>query len=185
MTTTIKDIAREAGLNISTVSRALNNAYGVHEQTRNHVIAVAARLGYQPNRMARSLVTGRSHSLALIVSDILNPFVAEVARGADDAARTGVCDLILCNSDFSADKQMQYIRSLLEKRIDGILMNSVSSLNRKQQEQLASCGIPIVLLNRAGSGRSFSTVCVDNEAGGALVAQYLLRLGHRNIGHLT
>ncbi len=185
MTTTIKDVAREASLNISTVSRALNNAYGVHEQTRNHVIAVAARLGYQPNRVARSLVTGRSHSLALVVSDIRNPFFAEIARGAEDAARAGGCDLILCNSDFSADKQMQYVRSLLEKRIDGILMNSVSSLNRKQQEQLAICGVPIVLLNRAAPGKSFSTVCADNEAGGALVAQYLLRLGHRNIGHLT
>ena len=80
---------------------------------------------------------------------------------------------------------MQYVRSLLEKRIDGILMNSVSSLNRKQQEQLASCGIPIVLLNRAAPDRSFSTVCADNEGGGALVGQYLLRLGHRNIGHIT
>jgi LacI family transcriptional regulator len=185
MVTTIKDIAREAGLNISTVSRALNNAYGVNEQTRSHVIAVAARLGYQPNRVARSLVTGQSHSLALVVSDIRNPFFAEVARGAEDAARAGGHDLILCNSDFSADKQMQYVGSLLEKRIDGILMNSVSSLDRKQQEQLAICGIPIVLLNRADPGKSFSTVCADNEAGGALVAQYLLRLGHHNIGHLT
>ena len=82
MVATIKDVAREASVDISTVSRALNNAYGVHEQTRNHVIAVATRLGYQPNRVARSLVTGRSHSLALVVSDIRNPFFAEVARGA-------------------------------------------------------------------------------------------------------
>lgn len=185
MSTTIKDVAREAKLNISTVSRALNGAYGVHEKTRAHVIAVAARLGYQPNLLARSLVTGRSHSLALVVSDIRNPFFAEVARGAEDAARTGGYDLILCNSDFRADKQMKYVGSLLEKRIDGIMMNSVASLNRKQQEQLAVCGVPIVLLNRAIPSKAFSTVCADNEVGGALAAQYLLTLGHRNIGHLT
>ncbi|HXB72111.1 MAG TPA: LacI family DNA-binding transcriptional regulator [Candidatus Acidoferrales bacterium] len=185
MPVTIKDVARESGVNISTVSRALNNGYGVNDQTREHVIAVAARLNYRPNRIARGLVTGRSHSLGLIVSDIRNPFFAEVARGAEDAARTGSCDLVLCNSDLDADKQMQYVQSLLEKRIDGIMMNSVSMLNREQQAQLAASGVPIVLLNRSASNHTFSTVCADNESGGALAARYLLGLGHRKIAHLT
>src|ERR1035437_769500 len=144
MAVTIKDVARESGVNISTVSRALNNGYGVNDQTREHVLAVAARLNYRVNRVARGLVTGRSHSLALLVSDIRNPFFAEVARGAEDAARAEGCDLMLCNSDLDRDKQMQYVRSLLEKRVDGILMNSVSVLDRDQQAQLAACGVPIV-----------------------------------------
>jgi len=182
---TIKDVAREAGVNISTVSRALNNGYGVNDQTREHVMAVAARLNYSPNRIARGLVTGRSHSLGLIISDIRNPFFAEVARGAEDAARTGNCDLVLCNSDLDADKQMQYVQSLLAKRIDGIMMNSVAVLSREQQAQLAGSGVPIVLLNRPASNHTFSTVCADNEAGGALAARYLLGLGHRKIAHLT
>jgi DNA-binding LacI/PurR family transcriptional regulator len=182
---TIKDVAREAGVNISTVSRALNNGYGVNGQTREHVLAVAARLHYSPNRIASGLVTGRSHSLGLIISDIRNPFFAEVARGAEDAARTGNCDLVLCNSDLDADKQMLYVQSLLAKRIDGIMMNSVSVLSREQQAQLAGSGVPIVLLNRPASNHTFSTVCADNEAGGALAARYLLGLGHRKIAHLT
>ena len=185
MPVTIKEVARESGVNISTVSRALNNGYGVNEQTREHVRAVAARLNYHPNRIARGLVTGRSHSLGLIVSDIRNPFFAEVARGAEDAARTGNCDLVLCNSDLDADKQMQYVQSLLEKRIDGIMMNSVSMLNHEQQAKLAGSGVPIVLLNRPASNHTFSTVCADNESGGALAARYLLGLGHRKIAHLT
>jgi DNA-binding LacI/PurR family transcriptional regulator len=185
MSVTIKDVARESGVNISTVSRALNNGHGVHDKTRKHVLAVAARLNYYPNRVARGLVTGRSHSLALVVSDIRNPFFAEVARGAEDAARSANCDLVLCNSDLDADKQMQYVRSLLEKRVGGILMNSVAMLNRDQQAQLAAAGVPIVLLNRPSSNRTFSTVCADNETGGALAAQYLLNLGHRKIAHLT
>jgi DNA-binding LacI/PurR family transcriptional regulator len=184
-TTTIKDVAREAGVNISTVSRALNDGYGVHPKTRERVLAVALRLAYRPNRVARGLVTGRSHSLALIVSDIRNPFFADIARGAEDAARAAGCDLILCNSDLDPAKQMDYVRSLLEKRIDGILMNTVAALDRRQQEALAVCGVPIVLLNRSASSRAFSTVCADNEAGGALAAQYLIRLGHRRIAHLT
>src|SRR6202035_5175894 len=119
MPVTIKDVARESGVNISTVSRALNDEYGVHPETREHVLAVADRLKYRPNRVARGLVTGRSNTLALVVSDIRNPFFADVARGAEDAARTGGCDLVLCNSDLNAAKQMQYVNSLLEKRMHG------------------------------------------------------------------
>src|SRR5258707_2956079 len=185
MPVTIKDVARESGVNISTVSRALNNGYGVNEQTRLHVTADAARLDYRPNRVARGLVTGRSHSLGLVLSDIRNPFFAEVARGAEDAARAGHCDLVLCNSDLDADKQMRYVRSLLDKNIDGILMNSVSALSREQQAQLAASDVPIVLLNRPASNHAFSTVCANNEAGCALAARYLLDLGHRKIAHLT
>jgi LacI family transcriptional regulator len=185
MAVTIKDVARESGVNVSTVSRALNGEYGVHPDTREHVAAVARRLRYRPNRVARGLVTGRSHTLALVVSDIRNPFFAEVARGAEDAAYRAGYDLVLCNSDLDAEKQMRYAQSLMEKRVDGILMNSVAALSKKQQEQLAGLGVPIVLLNRAAPRGAFSTVCADNEAGGALAAEYLLKLGHRKIAHLT
>jgi LacI family transcriptional regulator len=146
---------------------------------------VAARLNYYPNRVARGLKTRRSHTLALIVSDIRNPFFAEVTRGAEDAARAGGYDLVLCNSDLDPRKQMEYVASLLEKQVDGILMNSVADLSRKQQDQLAASGVPIVLLNRSAASKSFSTVYADNEGGGAMAAQYLLRLGHQNIAHLT
>jgi LacI family transcriptional regulator len=183
---TIGDVARESGVNVSTVSRALSGVYGVHQLTRERVRAVAERLGYRPNRVARSLVTGRSHTLALIVSDIRNPFFAEVARGAEDAARAGASDLILCNSDFDSTKQMEYVESLLEKRVDGILMHSVWALDMQQQQQrLATCGVPIVLLNHTAPRNVFCTVTADNEYGGALAAEYLRGLGHRRIAHLS
>ena len=185
MAVTIKDVARESGVNVSTVSRALNGEYGVHADTREHVVAVAQRLRYRPNRVAQGLVTGRSHTLALVVSDIRNLFFAEVARGAEDAAYRAGYDLVLCNSDLDAEKQMRYAQSLMEKRVDGILMNSVAALSKKQQEQLLGLGVPIVLLNRTAPRSAFSTICADNEAGGALAAEYLLKLGHRKIAHLT
>jgi LacI family transcriptional regulator len=185
MPVTIKDVARESGVNVSTVSRALNGEYGVHADTRELVVAVAQRLRYRPNRVARGLVTGKSHTLGLVVSDIRNIFFAEVARGAEDAAYRAGYDLVLCNSDLDAEKQMRYVQSLVEKRVDGILMNSVASLNRKQQDQLAGMGVPIVLLNRTAARHTFSTISADNEAGGALAAEYLLKLGHRRIAHLT
>jgi LacI family transcriptional regulator len=151
----------------------------------NHVIAVAQRLNYRPNSVARGLVTGRSHSLGLIVSDIRNPFFADVARGAADAARAQSCDLVLCNSDLDAARQMGYVQSLIEKRVDGILMNSIAALSVAEQRQLEEYRVPIVLLNRSANSRAFSTVSADNEAGGALAAQYLLGLGHRNIALIT
>lgn len=185
MAATIKDVARESGVNISTVSRALNNGYGVNPQTRDHVLAVAKRLKYRPNRFARGLVTGRSHSIALIISDIRNPFFAEVARGAADAARAQHCDLVLCNSDLDRERQMDFVQSMLEKQVDGILMNSVASLGSAEHKQLKNCGVPIVLLNRPVAARGFSTVTADNEMGGFLAAQHLMELGHRNIALIT
>src|SRR5258708_15997670 len=162
MPVTIKDVARESGVNTSTVSRALNNTYGVNEKTRKHVREVATRLNYRTNVMARGLVTGRLHTIGLVVSDIRNPFFAEVARGAEDAANRAGHDLVLCNSDLKAEKQMGYFDSLLAKRVDGIVMNSVAALSRAQQDQLWAAGVPIVLLNRSSVYRRFSSLLGTN-----------------------
>ena len=185
MPVTLADVARASGVNISTVSRALRGTYGVHRRTRQRVLEAAERLNYRPNRVARGLATGRSLTLGLIVSDIRNPYFAEVARGAEDAACRAGYDVVLCNSDLDPLKQMRYVRSLLEKRVDGLLMNSVADLDRPQQQELAGCGVPIVLLNATPGVQAFSTVTGDNVAGGRLAGAYLAGLGHRVIAHLS
>ncbi len=185
MSVTLKDIARAAGVNASTASRCLSGFQGVNEGTRQRVIQVAAEMKYRPNRVARGLVTGRSHTIALLISDIRNPFFAELARGAEDAANAAGSDLILCNSDFDAGKQMKYLRSLSEKRVDGILMNSVASLRREQLKQLADLHLPVVLLNKPEIRTEFSTVSSDNFEGGRLAGAHLAQLGHRKIAHIT
>ncbi len=185
MPVTLKDVAKEAGVNLSTVSRSLSGGYGVHQATRRRVLEIAERLQYRPNRVARGLVTGCSHTFGLVVSDIRNPFFAEVARGAEDAACRAGWDLVLCNSDLNPEKQMRYIRSLVEKRVDGILMNSVIFPDRAQQVELARLGVPLVLLNRPSNPRRFSTVYADNFEGGRLAGRYLTRLGHCAPVHLT
>jgi LacI family transcriptional regulator len=182
---TLKDIAKASGVDISTVSRSLSGSYGIHKETRQKVLAIASEMKYRPNRVARGLATGRSHTLGLVVSDIRNPFFADIARGAEDAAFEAGCDLVLCNSDLDPKKQMHYIQSLLDKRVDGVLMNSVGPLDRNQQEFLASTGMPVVLLNRPRSGSNFSTVTPDNSTGGFLAGSYLAGLGHAKIAHLT
>ena len=190
MPVTLKDVAQKAGVSIATACRALNNTAGIHDDTRRHIANVAASLNYRTNQVARGLVTGQSHSIGLVVSDIRNPFFAEVARGAEDAAfRTGR-DLVLCNSDMDAAKQMHYLDWLLAKRIDGIVMNSVAPLSSAQQEQLWAAGVPIVLLNlsltsRRSPMRRFSAAIADNLAGGEIAGNYLIDLGHVNVLHIT
>ena len=185
MAVTLKDIARAAGVNASTASRCLSGFQGVNEGTRLKVLQVAAEMNYRPNRVARGLVTGRSHTIALLISDIRNPFFAELARGAEDAANAAGSDLILCNSDFDTGKEMNYLRSLSEKRVDGILMNSVASLRREQLKKLRDLCIPIILLNKPAVRAEFSTVCADNHEGGRLAGSHLAELGHRTIAHIT
>jgi LacI family transcriptional regulator len=182
---TLKDIAKASNVDVSTVSRSLTGSYGINKDTREKVLAMAAQLNYHPNRVARGLATGRSHTIGLIVSDIRNPFFAEVARGAEDAACAAGCEVVLCNSDLDAAKQMRYIQSLLDKRVDGILMNSIAQFNRAQQEQLTNSEVPVVLLNRPRSGSNFSTIAADNNEGGYLAGEYLLRRGHRSVANIT
>jgi DNA-binding LacI/PurR family transcriptional regulator len=182
---TLKKIAEEAGVDVSTVSRALGGTYGVRKDTRERVLEVARRFRYRPNLIARGLVTGHSQSIGLLISDIRNPFFAEVARGAEDAAFRAAHDLVLCNSDLNQPKQMRYIRSLLDKNVTGIIMHSVATLGPGEREELAGCGVRMVLLDRQATTQPFSTVSADNHHGGLLAAQHLIQLGHRVIAHLN
>ncbi len=181
----LRDIAEAAGVTIATASRSLNGNYGVHRLTRERVLQAAARLNYRPNRLARSLVTGRSQILGLILSDIRNPFFAEVARGAEDTAYAAGCDVVLCNSDLDPEKQRHYLDSLMGKNVDGIIMNSVRALDEAEQRRLAASGVPVVLLNSSARKTPFSTVSADNQRGGRLAADYLIALGHRRVAHLS
>jgi DNA-binding LacI/PurR family transcriptional regulator len=182
---TLSEIARHAGVDVSTVSRALNSRYGVRQQVRERVLEVARQLDYRPNLLARGLITGRSQTLGLLISDIRNPFFTEVARGAEDAANAAGYDLVLCNSDLDPAKHMQYFRSLMAKHVDGVIMNSLSFLVRDDVRQIAESGVPVVLLNRPPAHNPFSTVLSDNTRGGALAAEHLLRLGHRRTAVLA
>ena len=182
---TLQDVADATGVTLATASRALNGAYGVHPETRRRVLEAAVQLDYKANLFARGLVTGRSNAIGLIISDIRNSYFSEAARGAEDAAYSAGLDILLCNSDVDSGKQMHYINSLIEKRVDGIIMNSVAILTKEEQDYIAASGIPVVLLNRAADCPLFSTVCADNERGGRLIAECLLAHGHRHVVHLT
>jgi DNA-binding LacI/PurR family transcriptional regulator len=182
---TLKKIAEEVGVDVSTVSRALAGLSGVHKDTRDRVLEVARKFQYRPNLLARGLVKGHSQTIGLLVSDIRNPYFADVARGAEDAAFHAAHDIVLCNYDLNQIKQMRYIRSLLDKNVTGLIMHSVGTLSPSEREELENCGVRIVLLDRQAGSQPFSTVSADNHQGGFIATQHLVELGHRNIVQLS
>ncbi|SHJ26442.1 transcriptional regulator, LacI family [Propionispora hippei DSM 15287] len=180
---TIKDVARQAGVSIATVSRILNGSAGVSPALTERVQQAVDALGYQPNAVARALKVKESHSIGLIIPDIENPFFPALVRGVEDMARSHDYAVILCNSDGVGSEEERYIRLLHGKQVDGVIFtggaNSDSSM-----ELLASLPIPAVSLDRQSKRVHMSSVVVDNVYGAALAVRHLVELGGRRIAFI-
>ncbi len=185
MPVTLKDVAEACGVNVSTVSRSLNNRYGIDAKTRTRILEIAGKLNYQRNRMASGLATGKSNTFGLIISDVRNPYFAEFARAVESAAFDAGYDLILCNCANDVEKQMHYFRSLTGKMVDGVMFSIVGAFSKESQNEILESGVPTLLLSRPPGKSLFSTLTGDNAKGGAVAGEYLMRLGHSRIGHLT
>ena len=174
---TIKDIAKELGVSYTTVSRALTERAGVSPVTRQRVIEAARKMGYQPNIMARALVTQRTDTIGLLVPDITNPFSAEVARGVENAAQEYGLTLILGDTNHSPELEDQYIKRLGSNRVDGLLVMPVSP---HAGRAIIESSIQSVIINsKVHSDISFVTV--DHEYGGYIATRHLLELGFRRV----
>jgi len=181
---TIRDVAKTAGVATTTVSRVLNNSGYVSAATRARVEAAIQELGYVPNRVARSLRLKRTNTLALVVTDITNPFWTTVVRGVEDAANAAGFTVILCNTDESPAKQDAYLQVLLQKRVDGILLTPTHS-TPEPVTLIQRQGIPVVVLDRRVPGADVDVVRCDSEEGAYQLVRHLLGLGHRWIGVLA
>lgn len=177
--TTILDVARRAGVSVSTVSHVLNETRYVSEELRQRVLSAAGELGYQPNALARSLRIKRSHTIGMILPDNTNPYFAEIARSIEDASRRQGYSTILCNTDGDPAKELTYIQVLLEKQVDGIIL--VSAGGTGTQNALLQNSIAVVMVDRADPLLYCDSVQVDNVQGGWLATRHLLDLGHRRI----
>ena len=182
---TIRDVAKRAGVAPITVSRVINDSSYVSQETRERVESVIDELGYVPNMLGPSLRFKQTMTLALILTDITNPFWTTVARGVEDVAQANGYSTILCNTDESETKQEQYLQMLLRRRIDGILFVPTSSRDPKPIHQIQKQGIPVVLLDRQISDVQVDVVRADSENGAYQLTQYLLSLGHNRIALLT
>src|SRR5215475_7276160 len=178
---TIKDVARLAGVSYTTVSHVINKSRPVSEKVRNDVEAAIRTLNYVPSAVARSLKHQETHTIGLLVSNSTNPFFAELARGIEDTCyRAGFC-VVLCNSDDDPERQQTYLRVLLEKRIDGLIICSAGD-DLGLAEHVREAQVPIIIVDRAVKGVTADLVQVDHLKGGYLATRHLLELKHKSIG---
>ena len=182
MRTTIADIAKAAGVSEATVSRVLNDrTEGVGAETRTRVKAVMERMDYEPCGVARGLATGKSLSVGLIIPDIADPFFPLLIRGIEDELR-GRYGLFLCDSDRDIRKEKEHVHMLMEKRVDGVILNSTLSDFDAHLDLLDKRSVPYVMLDRIIEVRpSAAGVYVDNRKGARMAAELLLDGGARRL----
>lgn len=178
---TIKDVARQAGVSPTTVSYVLNNTRFVSPGTEARVRAAIEDLSYQPDLIARSLRANRTLSVGMVVSDITNPFYADVVRGVEDLFSEQHYSLILCNTDESPENELSSLQMLRNKKVDGLIIVATGQ-NIQQLDETSRSGIPIVLVDRRLPGDRLDTVIVDDEQGAYAVVNHLLEHGHTRIG---
>lgn len=180
MATSIKDVAREAGVSIATVSRVLNDIDVVNEDTKKKVLDAIKKLGYRPNIVARSLKTQRTKTIGILVPDISSGFYPEIVRGAEDVANIYDYNVILCNSDFDSDKEKDYLRVLKEKMVDGVIYMS-SSLEEETLNIINELDLKTVLVETKDKEGRLPSVYIDNIQATYEATKYLIDKGLKNI----
>ncbi|WP_059102721.1 LacI family DNA-binding transcriptional regulator [Shouchella shacheensis] len=176
----IKDIAKQAGVSVSTVSRVINESGYVSEKAKKSVLDAIKQLNYQPSSIARSMVTKQSNTLGLLIPHIDSPFFAGLAVGVEEAARELGYNVLLAHTKEDADIEKASLKTLTERRVDGIIVTPVGKSFGHFKKALQST--PCVLAGRTTDKLSVSSVEVNNYGGSRTVMNHLLEQGHRKIG---
>ena len=182
---TLKDIAAEAGISTTAVSKVLNNKGGISKQTQARVLEIAKRLDYRPNIVARSLKVNSTKTIGLVVSDSSHSFFGSVIKGAEEAAARHGYNIILANTNRSSKNEKDAINILLEKRIDGLLLASSMLTKKTDKAFMDSLGVPYVFLIRRSADKKAPFVGNDNIAGALQIVDYLIQTGSRDIHFLN
>ncbi len=177
---TIKDVAKLAGVSVSTVSRTLSGKIFVEEETKQKVLEAVQELNYKPNVIAKGLREGRFCTIALIVPDINSLFYPALMKNIEKEAAEKGYSLILCNTNDSVEKEKQAIEMLSSRGVAGIICMSVEDDIRNLVAFQKETNIPVVLINRCSEG-NLGSVSIDDEHGGYLMTKILLEKGHRKI----
>ncbi len=181
---TVRDVAKLAGVAPITVSRVVNNAPGVNPLTRTRVSKAIAELHYVPNAMAKSLRSSKTHTIALVLTDVTNPFWTTIARSVEDTAAQKDYHVILCNTDENPEKEANYINILLQRRVDGIIIAPTTD-NGSVLLPLKRHNIPCVVIDREVHGFKADVVRSDGEQGARRLTEHLIQLGHRRIAMIS
>lgn len=182
---TIGDVAREAGVSISTVSRIVNGEYGAAaEETRARIFAAIDQLGYLPNGAARSLKTGRSRMIGVLLADIEHPYWNTVLGGVNEVCSRLGYGALVSSAGEDPNVEDSYLRMFRSQQVAGILLNPTQA-DEKTIARWAKLDLPVVMLDRTLPGLPFALVAADNAAGVRAATQHLLHLGHREIGFVS
>ncbi|NLK97318.1 MAG: LacI family transcriptional regulator, partial [Epulopiscium sp.] len=182
---TIADVAKYAGVSITTVSRVINNNYPVKEETRQKVEEAIKELNFKPNYLARSLIGKSTHTIGVIVPSITNLFFPVVVKGIEKVCSQKAFSLFLCDTDGKEESERIQMQNLLEKQVDGVLVIDprYENIENGFYEECAK-KIPLVLINGYHRGIRCNFVLNDQEMGALQALEYLIKLGHRDIAFL-
>lgn len=180
----MKDVAREAGVALSTVSHFLNGSAPLSEKTKQKIKKAIEKLNYRPNLTARNLKKRKTSTIGLFVPDIANPFYAEVYKGVAEAAREKKYNVILYATNYRKDREHDFVKLVTQWQVDGVII-SYSLIDENLWFKLEKADIPVVLVDVYPVNNRWPSVIVENEAGIQLAIQHLFSLGHREIAYLS
>jgi len=185
-TTTMKRIAGELGVSITTVSKVLNNREDIGHATRARVLAKVAELGYQPNAVARSLTLRRTHTLGVVIPDLMHSFFVEIVAGLETVASARGYGLLLCSSNENPDKERAEIDMLRQRQVDGIILASANAAgNTDLLQRLGPLGIGLVMIDRDDHPTvKCDRVVTDDVQVGQLATTHLIEQGRKAIAHI-
>lgn len=181
--TTIKDVAREAGVSVATVSRVFNNSAVVSEDTRRVVREVAERLNYWPNGAARSLITNRTQAIGVMLPDLFGEFYSEILRGMDMTARKSSLHLLVSSSHADANELVAGLRAT-RGRIDGLIVMA-PDLDAGPAIRALANDLPLVLIDPGKGFEACDTVGIANQTGASEIVRHLIGLGHKQVATIT
>lgn len=181
---TIKDVAREAGVSINTVSRALNGKPDVNSETKRLVLEAAERLKYTPNKLARGLRSNKTGVIGVIVADIANPFFSAVVKGMGKAAKELGYSIILQDTGENYKNEEEAIQIMISEQVDGLLITPVQT-EKRSIHMLQESGIPFVLVARHFNDLDTDYVVADDVQGGYLATAHLIEKGHEKIAFIN
>jgi LacI family transcriptional regulator len=179
----IKAVAEKAGVSITTVSRVLNRPEMVSEKTKENVLAVMKQMDYTPNWFARNILSKKTNVIGLLIPDVRNPANLEIAKGVEDAAHQKGYNVMFCNTEYQKEKELQYIDTLLERKVDGLILTS-SQLSIAQVEAIRKKDSECVLIGKTIDDVQADMIFVDYISVTQEAIEHLLRMGRKNIGIL-
>lgn len=182
---TIKDVAREAGVSAMSVSKALNNKPGISVETRRRILDTANRLSYSQNMIAKSLRIEETKTIGVILSDSSEMVMAKILRGIQDTASQKDYSVITANTDHKPELERKSIQTLLDKRIDGLIIVAPMCYSSEDIDKLKASGTPTVLLMRKNDRKNIDTVINDNYLGGYKIVEHLAECGCKDLAFLA